>query len=171
LDGSTPGDVGFDPLGLSNTEVGGVDLYFIREAELKHSRVAMMAVVGVLALENGFVFPSLPYTDGENAVDSFYAVVKSNPALVVSSFILIGMVELISGIAITEGKKSGLRGPGEFGFNPLKFGRSKETKNDLSAKEIKNGRLAMISSAGILAQESLSHDKAVEAFSNFVSSL
>jgi hypothetical protein len=34
----------------------------MREAELKHSRVAMLAVVGSLAQEAGFVFPGLVST-------------------------------------------------------------------------------------------------------------
>ena len=35
----------------------GVDLCSLREAELKHCRVAMLAVVGLLAQEAGFVAP------------------------------------------------------------------------------------------------------------------
>ena len=34
-----------------------MDLYWLREAELKHCRVAMLAVVGLLAQEAGFVAP------------------------------------------------------------------------------------------------------------------
>ena len=49
LDGTLAGDEGFDPLGLSNIEDIGIDLYWMREAELKHSRVAMLAVVGSLS--------------------------------------------------------------------------------------------------------------------------
>lgn len=59
MDGSLAGDEGFDPLGLSNIEDLGVDLYWLREAELKHCRVAMLAVVGSLAGELGFVLPGM----------------------------------------------------------------------------------------------------------------
>merc|ERR1719271_1978074 len=50
LDGSMPGDVGFDPLGFSTTitELGG-DLTYVREAELMHGRQAMFATVGMVA--------------------------------------------------------------------------------------------------------------------------
>jgi len=51
LDGSMAGDVGFDPLGLSGIDDVGVDLYWLREAEVKHARVAMLAVVGILQVE------------------------------------------------------------------------------------------------------------------------
>jgi hypothetical protein len=58
LDGKTlAGDEGFDPLGLSNIEDLGVDLYWLQEAEIKHARVAMLAVVGLFAQELGFVLP------------------------------------------------------------------------------------------------------------------
>ena len=43
------GDVGFDPLGLSNIDEVGIDLYWLREAEIKHARVAMIAVAASLA--------------------------------------------------------------------------------------------------------------------------
>jgi hypothetical protein len=42
LDGTHAGDYGFDPLGLSEK----LDLYTMQEAELRHSRLAMLAVVG-----------------------------------------------------------------------------------------------------------------------------
>ena len=42
LDGSLPGDVGFDPLGFSEV----FDVKVLREAELKHGRIAMLAVLG-----------------------------------------------------------------------------------------------------------------------------
>ena len=45
------GDVGFDPLGLSNIDEVGIDLYWLREAELKHCRLCMLAVVGFLQVE------------------------------------------------------------------------------------------------------------------------
>tara|TARA_A100001035_G_C27317427_1_gene292516 strand:+ start:218 stop:418 length:201 start_codon:yes stop_codon:yes gene_type:complete len=51
------GDEGFDPLGLSNINDLGVDLYWLREAELKHARVAMLAFVGLIMQEVGFVAP------------------------------------------------------------------------------------------------------------------
>ena len=52
LDGSLPGDVGFDPLGFSEV----FDVKILREAELKHGRIAMLAVLGYLTQEV-FVFP------------------------------------------------------------------------------------------------------------------
>jgi len=42
LDGSHAGDYGFDPLGLSEK----LDFYSMQESEIRHSRLAMLAVVG-----------------------------------------------------------------------------------------------------------------------------
>ena len=44
LDGSLAGDFGFDPLGFSGSDKD--TLIFMREAEIKHGRLAMLAVVG-----------------------------------------------------------------------------------------------------------------------------
>ena len=43
LDGSLAGDVGFDPFGFSGSEK---TLFWMREAEIKHARLAMLAAVG-----------------------------------------------------------------------------------------------------------------------------
>ena len=43
LDGSLAGDVGFDPIGFAKVKK---TLFWMREAELKHSRLAMLAAVG-----------------------------------------------------------------------------------------------------------------------------
>ena len=42
LDGSHAGDYGFDPLGFTEDQ----DLYAMQEAEIRHARLAMLAVVG-----------------------------------------------------------------------------------------------------------------------------
>jgi len=47
LDGSMAGDVGFDPLGMSTY----IDLKWLREAELKHGRICMLATTGILVQE------------------------------------------------------------------------------------------------------------------------
>lgn len=53
-----PKDFGFDPLGLAKTKGG---LYFMREAEIKHARLAMLAVSSIAARcrYGGFAFTKL----------------------------------------------------------------------------------------------------------------
>jgi light-harvesting complex I chlorophyll a/b binding protein 1 len=152
LDGTLSGDVGFDPLGLSTIKDIGIDLYWMREAELKHSRVAMLAALGFIAQEKGLFMIT---SSNHNQVSTFYEYAKAYPSSIGFFIVLIGIVELFSGIAITEGRKSGDREPGNFGFNPLQMGRKEATFKDLSLKEIKNGRLAMIAALGMLVQSSL----------------
>lgn len=91
LDGSLAGDEGFDPLGLSNIDDLGIDLYWLAEAELKHARVAMLAVVGLLAQEAGFVAPGFP--TGKSQVDLFWTIFDEHPAPIVSAFLFLGVAE------------------------------------------------------------------------------
>lgn len=162
LDGSLAGDEGFDPLGLSNIDELGIDLYWMREAELKHARVAMLAVLGLLGQESGIIFPGLP--TGKNQIEVFWKVVDENPGPLFAGVIFFGLVELFSGFAITEGKKTGERAPGDFGFNPGKVGKSEAQQKDYATKEIRNGRLAMWAAAGILLQGTVTDKGALEAF-------
>ena len=53
LDGSMAGDVGFDPIGFSST----FNLLWLREAEIKHGRVCMLAWVGFVATDLGITLP------------------------------------------------------------------------------------------------------------------
>lgn len=154
LDGTLAGDEGFDPLGLSNIDDIGIDLYWMREAELKHARVAMLAIFGSLMQEAGFVVPGAPTSP--NQIENLWSAVDDNPGPIFAFIIFVGFAELFSGFAITEGRKSGDRAPGDFGFNPLNFGRSDKTANDFALKEIRNGRLAMWAAAGMLLQATIS---------------
>ncbi len=58
LDGTLPGDVGFDPLGFSNM----FDLNFLRESEVKHGRVCMLAIVGWFFPEVVYHLPNEMYS-------------------------------------------------------------------------------------------------------------
>lgn len=86
------GDVGFDPLGLSGIAgLAGADLYWMREAELKHGRVAMLAVVGVLWCDT---FGSLPgFPSGVNQMKLFWEVWAEKPQAVAAGFIFCGIAE------------------------------------------------------------------------------
>ena len=54
------GDVGFDPLGISNL----IDVRWLREAELKHGRVCMLAATGMI-VQDVAAFPGVTSTFGE----------------------------------------------------------------------------------------------------------
>ena len=145
------GDVGFDPLGLSEIEGVGIDLYWLREAELKHCRLAMMAVAGFLWVEIFGPAPGCEMATSKNQIEAFWQFYGAQPQYIWFSLIFIGIVEMISGIAATSGRESGMREPGDFGLDPLKIkGTDKWDKYALN--EVKNGRLAMWAAAGEIMQ-------------------
>lgn len=83
LDGMV-GDIGFDPLGFATI----FPIKFLREAELKNGRVAMLAVVGWLVSELVHV-PGAAY-QSENPVDAMAAV---GPGPMLQIFLFCGFLE------------------------------------------------------------------------------
>ena len=159
------GDVGFDPLGLSNIDEVGIDLYWLREAEVKHCRVAMLAVVGFLQVEIFGPAPGCEMATAKNQMDAFWQLWGAHPQYVVAAFIMIMFVEAVSGIATTSGRESGQRAPGDFGFDPLGFKKGDPEKyKRLEAQEVANGRLAMWAAAGEIMQGMTTDAGALENF-------
>ena len=146
------GDVGFDPLGLSEIEAVGIDLYWLREAEIKHCRVAMMAVVGFLWVEKFGPAPGCEMATAKNQMDAFWQLWGAHPQYIVASLILIGITEMISGIAATSGRESGMRAPGDFGLDPYNLAKDPKKMAQFQLWEVKNGRLAMWAAAGEILQ-------------------
>jgi len=164
LDGSMAGDVGFDPLGLSNIDDVGIDLYWLREAEVKHCRVAMLAVAGFLQVELFGPAPGCEAATAKCQTDAFWQIWNSHPQYVAAGLIGIMLVEAVSGIAATSGRESGSRAPGDFGLDPLGFMKGDPAKAErLKAQEIANGRLAMWAASGLIMQGCSNHMGGVEA--------
>ena len=135
LDGSVPGDQGFDPLGL------GVDparLAWYQEAELANGRWAMAAVVGVVAAEAAGAAPWW----SAGAAASYALPVN---ALLAIQFAAMGVLELkrLRGFLATG--ESGVWS--SFPFDPL--GLSSDANR---VAEVKHGRLGMLAFAGVAAQ-------------------
>lgn len=137
------GDVGFDPLYLSDA----MDLKWLRESELKHGRVCMLGVVGLIVPE--FVRLGGPYYNSPNPIEAAGKVPVGAWAQIL---LFIGMIEFFSNAGkMTMGDmfEGSSRAPGNLGFDPLKMGQNNA---DLELKELKNGRLAMLAFAGMLHQ-------------------
>jgi light-harvesting complex I chlorophyll a/b binding protein 1 len=163
LDGSMAGDVGFDPLGLSTIDGVGVDLYWLREAEIKHARVAMLAVAGVVQVELFGPAPGCEMCTAKNQMDAFWQFWNAHPQYIAASLIFIMIIEAFSGIATTSGRESGERQPGDFGLDPLGFLNGAPDKVErLKAQEIANGRLAMWAAAGIIVQGCTTDESATQ---------
>lgn len=176
LDGSMVGDVGFDPFYLSSIpkdfsgfiqppqweEKSIPTLYWMREAELKHSRVAMLAWFGWLATDGAFGvtlrFPGELYSV-ENIPSAYYAhntlVDQGSMAFLL---LVVSVVEFCSSAALVQVAKGELdREAGDFGLDPLNFlkDKSPEEVNKMKLKEINNGRLAMLAFSGVCTQAAL----------------
>ncbi|KAG7361777.1 chlorophyll A-B binding protein [Nitzschia inconspicua] len=163
LDGSMAGDVGFDPLGLSNIDGVGIDLYWLREAELKHCRLAMLAVVGFLQVELFGPAPGNEMVTAKNQIDAFWQFWDAHPQYIAAALILIMITEAVSGIATTTGRESGERAPGDFGLDPLGFMKGDAAKTEkLKEQEVANGRLAMWAAAGMIVQGCTTGESATE---------
>lgn len=155
------GDNGFDPLGLSTVDAVGLDLYWMREAELKHCRIAMMAVAGFTWVEAFGPAPGCEMATAKNQIDAFWQLWAAQPAYIVFSLIFIGITEMISGIAATSGRESGMRAPGDFGLDPLNLKNNPEKRAKYELQEIKNGRIAMWAALGEIVQGCTTDDGAL----------
>ena len=136
------GDVGFDPLGLSEY----FDMKWLRESEIKHGRMSMLATVGFVVQQ----FVTLP---GVTPVaDSNLAPGVAGISPMMQIFFGIGCAEWISnnGKVTTEDMfEDPSRVPGDLGFDPMGF-KTKYDQEDMQLKEIKNGRLAMLAIGGMI---------------------
>jgi hypothetical protein len=155
----------WDPLGVS-ANIGEGKLLFYREVELKHGRVAMLAALGFVVGEQFH-----PLFGGNIDVPSYIAF-QETPLekfwYIVS--IAIAIPEVIFSIPTfqkptdesglykdqdTWNMKTGTgRIPGDLGWDPLGLKpKDPAALLEMQNKEILNGRLAMISIAGMVAQE------------------
>lgn len=176
LDGSLVGDKGFDPFYLSSIpkdfsgflqppsweEKSIPTLYWMREAELKHGRVAMMAWLGWVATDGAFGAP-LRFPGEIYSVESIPTAYEAHNVLVDQgsmTFMLLvaGFIEVCSGAVLVQvAKGESDREAGDFKLDPLQFlkGKSKEEVDKLKLNELENGRLAMLAFGGVATQAAL----------------
>lgn len=187
LDGSMVGDVGFDPFYLSSIpknfagfiqppsweETEGIEtLYWMREAELKHGRVAMLAWFGWVAADGGFGttlrFPGDIYSV-ENIPNSYNAhdILVEQGSMAFLLF-CVAFIEFCTGAALVQVSKGELdREAGDFGLDPLSFlkGKSEEEVRRMKTRELLNGRLGMLAFGAVATQTALGAD--TQAFPYF----
>merc|ERR1712087_580754 len=144
---------GFDPLGLS-TLGSEYTLNWFRAAELKHSRVAMLATTGYLVQAAGFHFSGMLSKDvsfeslsSMKPFDAWDAVPEEGKQQIIGAIFLAEIISESNGTHYLKG--------GELPtviFPPIDFSKvdadTLKTKRD---RELNNGRLAMIAIMSFVA--------------------
>lgn len=139
LDGSMAGDMGFDPMRLSDIQA---DLKYARWAEIKHGRICMLAIVGILVQQTGIHLPGAAYTNS----DIFGAVSQVGWGVNVQIFLGMAAVEIA-----TFNMHYGDGEPGDYGFDggQMKNMSAAQAKTRMES-EIVHCRLAMIAFIGAM---------------------
>ncbi|GMH91689.1 hypothetical protein TrVE_jg8140 [Triparma verrucosa] len=159
-----PGNFGFDPLNFSASE-GTLD--YMRDAEIKHGRLAMLACVGWPFAEifdakiAGFLgLPVLLNKYGESPSILNGGLDRINPFYWLLVISLAGLVEY----DITELKKDPKTyTPGNVGYDILSLlPKDKEGEFKRREQEVKHGRLAMGAIVGYAVQEAVYHVPVLE---------
>jgi len=161
-----PGDYGFDPLNLADTQE---KLLQYRDAEIKHGRIAMLAALGwpISELFDGKLAKVFGLTDiiaqnygkapsvlngglGKVPLGFWLVVVGVTAAIEVQQQNIIKQAD-------AQGKRSSYL-PGDFGFDPLNlFPKNEENRKKFLDAETNNGRLAMLAIVGFAIQEAFTN--------------
>lgn len=142
----------FDPLGFL---AGGDQATFdhLRKSEIKHGRIAMLAIVGHIVTTAGFrVGGDIAYGVPFSSVKSGLAAFETIPAAGVAQILLfIGLLEIGYGYQeknIVEDCK----------FRMTSFGWNEATQRNKAAIELNNGRAAQAGILGLMVHEKLNND-------------
>jgi hypothetical protein len=146
MPGSTMPFKTFDPLGLASLGSESTLAWF-RAAELKHSRVAMLATTGYLVQAAGWHFPGMLSHDvsfeslsAMKPLDAWEAVPEGGRQQIYFTIFLAEIITEAKGVHYTKG--------GELPtivFPPVNFASSNADELKKSQdRELNNGRLAMI---------------------------
>lgn len=173
LDGTHAGDVGFDPLGLSESN----DMYTMMEAEIRHSRLAMLAVIGWPLSE--LIGPNFMLHGKEHLAPSvlngFDPLSFITVAAIFGGF---GFFEYKTALRRNDDKALGIKHaedmknvwkygvPGDYNFDPLNlysaFGDDAAGRKAMRELEVAHGRSAMLGITGFAAIEALTGHQIVE---------
>mmetsp|Transcript_19892 Transcript_19892/g.30171 ORF Transcript_19892/g.30171 Transcript_19892/m.30171 type:complete len:206 (-) Transcript_19892:316-933(-) len=153
MPGATMPFKAFDPLGLA-TLGSESTLAWFRAAELKHSRVAMLATTGYLVQAAGWHFPGMLSSDVSfeslsvmKPLDAWDAVPDLGKAQIYFTIFFAEVVSEAAGTHYTKG--------GDYPtivFPPVNFASDDAAKMKMSqSRELNNGRLAMIAIMSFVA--------------------
>jgi hypothetical protein len=124
---------------------------WLRESELKHCRMAMLASVGAFSAQYGLVIPG--YTANPDPVSNLNEFIVNWPFAFAQIIFSIGLIEGVSEPGEFWAGK-GSREAGDLGYDPLGLFKKKTDaqKDVIRLQELKNGRLAMIAMAAYTSE-------------------
>jgi len=128
-----------------------MDVKFMREAEIKHGRVSMLAILG-------FTYPEMPW-----AVQAFpgEAYSHANPIVAAASVPLGAFVQILFFVGVMEFGlnkekmtmmdmfEDKARVPGDYGFDPLQL-MSPANEERMKMRELQHCRVAMVGILGMI---------------------
>ena len=159
LDGTIPGDRGFDPFNFSSNENA---LQWYRTAEIKHARLAMLAAVGwplaeLFDKKIAYALEMKPLLVFQDRVPSILnGGLDRTPGVYWAS--ALGVAFAIESFGLIKSRNAANAGsdytPGDLGFDPLGLaGKSGEERMFKAEAELFNGRVAMLAITGFAVQE------------------
>uniref|UniRef100_A0A0G4FGI4 Plastid light harvesting protein n=1 Tax=Chromera velia CCMP2878 TaxID=1169474 RepID=A0A0G4FGI4_9ALVE len=160
LSGNTVEIPNFDPANYLE-KADGETLKWYRAAEQKHGRICMLACLGAIA--QGFVnLPDSPFQN-HSCFGGLAQVWAERPLAIIQILLAISAVEVL-GANVQEQTAEG----GDLKWDPLGLQGtfSDEEFAAMQTRELKNGRLAMISFLGIAAQEAVTGKGVFESFTS-----
>ena len=149
----------WDPLGLLD---GKDQARFdrLRYVEIKHGRIAMLAVVGYITTEFGYRLPGAIDSAGDtfDSIPGGFAALTSMPGAGLAQILtFVGLLE------ISGWKQAPDSFPGDFGASSFPVGfinpkYTEEQKLDFRAKELNQGRAAQMGILALMVHEQLGVD-------------
>jgi Chlorophyll A-B binding protein len=164
LDGSLPGDRGFDPFNFSSDPSA---LTWYRDSEIKHARLAMLAAAGwpIAELFHKAIASNFDLQPILALHDKVPSVLNGGLALTPALFWVAAIQAAATLEAVaTKNANDGRSEPGDYGFDPLGYmkGKTEAHKFFLKEAEIFNGRIAMLAITGFALQEWLTNMAVVD---------
>jgi hypothetical protein len=158
LDGTLPGDRGFDPFNFSSDATA---LQWYRDSELRHSRIAMLAAVGwpLAELFHKNIASSIGLEPALTEAGKVPSVLNGGLAMTSPLF----WVAVISATAALEFMSTKNQIAGNSGFDPSSLGGKTDKRMFfMSEAELFNGRLAMLAITGFAVQEFVSNSAVID---------
>eukprot|EP00933_Yihiella_yeosuensis_P024241 TRINITY_DN1877_c0_g1_i3.p1 TRINITY_DN1877_c0_g1~~TRINITY_DN1877_c0_g1_i3.p1 ORF type:complete len:503 (-),score=105.82 TRINITY_DN1877_c0_g1_i3:117-1430(-) len=147
LAGWVGGEKGFDPLCVTDA----LPVYWMREAELKHGRVCMLASVGWIATDLGLRFSDNPVFQDATTITAHDKAL--NAGYMLEMFGVVGIIELYGTFLLWQGTwRHFYREAGDFFIGKQFLPKDKEAEKSMKLKELENGRLAMLAFSGMATQ-------------------